>query len=247
LSADTAGRDGSEASGEPGGDRAAAFDAGSDRVAAYIEALFAPEDELLADLRSEIPRRGLPAIHVSPAEGKLLQVLLAAVGARRVLEIGTLGGYSAIRMARALPPGGRLVTLDRDPRAVELARDFAARAGLAGVIEVRSGEAVVSLAAMADAGEAPFDACFIDADKANYPEYLRWARRLVRPGGLVLGDNALWSGRVLDDPPSDADTAAIQRFNRELAGASDFVASIIPIRDGLAVGVLRPAPAGPTS
>ncbi|HEX7120278.1 MAG TPA: O-methyltransferase [Longimicrobiales bacterium] len=203
----------------------------------YVERLFAREDALLRELREEIGRRGLPTIYISAEVGRLLQVLLAAVGARRVLEIGTLGGYSAIWMARALPPGGRVLSLEIEEAHAAVAREFAKRAGLGDVIEVRVGDALESLPAIAEA-ETPFDACFIDADKESYPEYLQWARRLVRPGGLILADNAFWSGRVLEPAPRDEPAAAIQRFNRELAEAEDLVSTVVPVRDGLAVAVV---------
>ena len=185
-------------------------------IDAYIDRLYVQEDAVLADLRRAMRENGLPEIHVSAAEGRFLQVLLRAVRARRVLEIGTLGGYSAIWMARAAK-----------------VRASSARAGLENVIDVRTGNARELLAAMTT---ERFDACFIDADKAGYPEYLAHAQRLVRPGGLVLGDNALWSGKVLDEAVDD-DTRAIQEFNQSLAGP-DFTATILPIRDGLAVAVL---------
>ncbi|HEX7049681.1 MAG TPA: O-methyltransferase [Longimicrobiales bacterium] len=207
-------------------------------LSAYVEDLFAPEDVVLRELREEIQRRGLPTISITAEVGKLLQVLLTAVGARRVLEIGTLGGYSAIWMARALPPEGRVLTLEINERHAELAREFIGRAGLEGVIEVRSGDARVLLAGLADEG-ASFDACFIDADKESYPAYLRWARRLVRPGGLILADNAFWSGRVLETPPPDDGALEVDQFNRELAAAQDLCSTVIPVRDGLAVAVVR--------
>lgn len=208
-------------------------------IDAYIEGLFAPEDDVLVALREAMRERGLPEIYVSPMEGRFLQVLLKAARARSVLEIGTLGGYSAIWMARALPPSGRLVTLELEPARAELAREFIARADLDNVVEVRTGDARELLAEIQE--DASFDACFIDADKAGYPEYLTHAQRLVRPGGLVLGDNALWSGKVVAEAEDD-DTRAIQAFNRRLASA-EFTATILPIRDGLAVAVLPEDPA----
>lgn len=206
---------------------------------AYVRRLFAPEDAVLAELREEVRRRDMPEICISPDEGRLLQVLLTAIGARRVLEIGTLGGYSAIWMARALPPDGRLVTLERKPEHAEVARRFIRRAGLDDVVEVRVGAANDTLEQIAGEHGEPFDAFFIDADKAGYPAYLDWAEALVRPGGLVLGDNAFWSGRVLEEPPEDDDTLAMQRFNRRLADKERFCSTIIPVRDGLAVAVVR--------
>ena len=208
-------------------------------LSGYVRALFAMEDEVLEELRYEIPRRGLPEIHISAEQGRLLQVLLRAAGARRVLEVGTLGGYSAIWMARALAPEGHLVTLEIDPARAELARAFIERAGLTDRVEVRVGDALDAMADM-DASE-PFDAVFIDADKERYPAYLEQALRLLRPGGLVLGDNAFWSGRVLEDDSAEASTLAMRAFNRGLAEHPDLTATIVPMRDGLAVAVYTPA------
>ena len=207
-------------------------------LAGYIQTLFAAEDELLRELRAEIARRGLPEIYISPDQGRLMQVLLAAIGARRVLEIGTLGGYSTLWIARALPDEGRVLTLEIDPDRAAFARDFARRAGLDPVIQVRVG-AALDLIPTITADEPPFDACFIDADKARYPDYLDHALRLVRPGGLILADNTLWAGRVLENPPQSDETRAIQTFNRRLAASDQLLATIIPIRDGLAVAVRR--------
>lgn len=208
-------------------------------LSAYTERLFAAEDDLLRELRAEMKRRGMPEIHVSAEEGRLLQVLLAGIGARRVLEIGTLGGYSALWMARALPADGTIVTLEMQKSYAAVARDFARRAGFEQVIDVRVGRALELLPGIAQK-ESPFDACFIDADKESYPDYLSWARRLVRRGGLILADNVYWSGRVLDEPAADEGTRAIQRFNRELAEAEDLISTILPVRDGLAVAFVGP-------
>ena len=209
-------------------------------LSGYVRGLFAREDEVLETLRYEISRRGLPEIHISAEEGRLLQVLLRAIGARRVLEVGTLGGYSAIWMARALPPEGRLLTLEIDPDRARFAREFAARAGLENVIEVRVGDAAEVLPTL-DAGE-PFDAVFIDADKERYPLYLEGALRLLRPGGLVLGDNAFWSGRVLDEDTEEESTRGMRAFNQRIADHPHLTGTIIPMRDGLAVAVYTPAP-----
>ena len=205
----------------------------------YVEALFAPEDPLLEELREEIGRQGLPEIYISAEVGRALQLLLRAVGARRVLEVGTLGGYSAIWMARALPAGGTLVSLEVDPERAELARRFLHRAGLGAVAEVRVGDARALLPELAAAEPGSFDAVFIDADKEGYVQYLRHARTLVRPGGLILADNAFWSGRVLEEEPESEGTRGVQAFNRALADADGLTATILPVRDGLAVAVVE--------
>ena len=165
----------------------------SDRAGDYIVGLFGAEDQLLATLREEADRTGLPPIAISADEGRLLQVLLTSINARRVIEVGTLGGYSAICMARALPPGGRLLSIEINEQHAAFARKYIERAELADRIEVRVGRALDVLPALD--GER-FDAIFLDADKEPLPTYFEWALRLVRPGGLIIGDNALWGGRV---------------------------------------------------
>src|SRR6185369_16730003 len=175
----------------------------SDRAGEYITALFSAEDEILASLREEADRTGLPPIAISADEGRLLQVLLTAIGARRVLEVGTLGGYSAICMARALPPDGRLTTIEIEPAHAEFAKRYIARAGQGDRVEVRLGRALDVLPALD--GER-FDAIFLDADKEPLPTYFDWGLRLVRPGGLIIADNALWGGRVYEGETDDEKT-----------------------------------------
>jgi predicted O-methyltransferase YrrM len=209
----------------------------SDALDHYVEGLFAREDALLRELRAQISRQQIPAIYISPEVGRLLQVLLRAIGARRVLEIGTLGGYSAIWMARALPPGGRLLSLEVDPERAAFARDFAVRADLDDVIEVRVGDARTIMEELVHAGAGPFDAVFIDADKESYVEYLDRSLELVRPGGLILADNAFRSGRVLDDDPDESVSAVIE-YNRRIATDARLHSTILPVRDGVAVSVV---------
>jgi len=204
----------------------------------YVVDLFAADDDLLIELRAEMQRRDMPDIAIDPEEGRILQVLLAAIGARHVLEIGTLGGYSAIRMARVLPPGGKLITIEREPVHAEVARTFIQRAGLADVVEVRLGDALESLKKLIEEKAGPFDVCFIDADKAGYPSYLSAARQLVRPGGLILGDNAFLGGRVLEAPPDDLGAVAMREFNRAVATDPELTATILPVRDGLLVAAV---------
>ena len=208
----------------------------SDRTGDYISQLFAREDALLADLREEADRCGLPPIAISPDEGRLLQVLLAAVQARRVLEVGTLGGYSAIWMARALPEDGRLLSLEIEAAHAEFARRYVDRAGLSDRVEIRVGRALDVLPSLD--GES-YDAVFLDADKEPLPTYFEWALRLLRPGGLLIADNTLWGGRVLDDAEQDEKTTAVREFNRRMATDPRILGIIVPTHDGVAVGVVK--------
>lgn len=208
----------------------------SDRAGDYIAGLFGAEDELLSSLREEADRTGLPPIAISSDEGRLLQVLLTSIGARRVLEVGTLGGYSAICMARALPPGGKLLSIDIDATHAAFARRYIERAGLADRIDVRVGRALDVLPSLD--GEK-YDAMFLDADKEPLPTYFDWALRLVRPGGLIIGDNALWAGKVYDADETDARTVAVREFNRRMATDPRVLGIIVPTHDGVAVAVVR--------
>jgi predicted O-methyltransferase YrrM len=211
------------------------------RIDDYIQNLFAPQDEALEAAVRESQRAGLPEIHVSPNEGKLLQLLAEMTGARRILEIGTLGGYSAINLARGMSEDGRLISLEIDEHHAEVARQNVERAGLAEKVEIRVGDARELLAKIAESDEGPFDLVFIDADKEGYPEYLEWAIKLSRPGSLILGDNAVWDGRVLD--PQDEWSRAMRRFNQRLADDPRLSAIVLPLLrervDGLAIARVR--------
>ena len=176
-----------------------------------VDALLAPDaalDQALADSRAA----GLPAINVAPNQGKLLQLLAQMVGARRILEIGTLGGYSTIWLARALPPDGELVTLEYDPKHAGVARTNIARAGLAERVEVKVGAGVDLLPTL----KGPFDFTFIDADKASNPEYFLEALRLSRPGSAIVVDNVVRAGAVLRED-GDANVQGIRRMNALIA------------------------------
>jgi len=208
----------------------------ADRAGDYIAGLFSAEDELLASLREEADRTGLPPIAISADEGRLLQVLLHAVNAARVLEVGTLGGYSAICMARALPPDGRLLSIEIEEKHATFARRYIDRAELGDRIEVRVGRALDVLPSLD--GER-FDAIFLDADKEPLPTYFDWALRLVRPGGLIIADNALWGGRVYDGDESDERTRGVREFNRRMATDPRVLGIIVPTHDGVAVAVVR--------
>ncbi|NBE55695.1 O-methyltransferase [Streptomyces boluensis] len=181
-------------------------------VDAYFTELLAPSDDALDEALRASDVAGLPRIAVAPNQGKLLQLLAQIQGARRVLEIGTLGGYSAIWLARALPADGRLVTLEANAAYAEVARANLARAGVAEVVEVRTGTALDSLAALVDEGAEPFDLVFIDADKPNNPHYLEWALRLTRPGSLIIGDNVVREGAVADADTTDPRVRGVRDF-----------------------------------
>ena len=207
----------------------------------YIEKLFAPQDAALEAAMRDSQRAGLPEIQVSPNEGKLLQLLAEMVGARRVLEIGTLGGYSAINLARGMAEEGVLISLEIDERHAEVARKNIERAGLGEKIEIRVGDARELLAELVERDERPFDLVFIDADKEGYPEYLEWSMRLSRPGSLILADNTIRGGSVLD--PRDDSARATRDFNEKVANDPRFSAIVLPLIrervDGLAIARVR--------
>ncbi len=215
----------------------------AERVDRYVEELFVAPDPALTEGRADAAAAGLPEIAVSPNEGKLLHLLARLVRPERILEIGTLGGYSTVWLARALCPGGRLVTLELDAHHAEVARRNLARAGVSGAVEVREGQAAASLRAMIAAGEPPFDVVFVDADKESYPEYLDLAVQLARPGTLLLADNVLRNGRVLDPHHADAHVQGIRTFNARLAAHPRLDSIILPILrnqlDGLSISIVR--------
>jgi predicted O-methyltransferase YrrM len=187
-------------------------------VDAYFTEALVPEDEALTAALKDSDAAGLPQINVAPNQGKLLHLLARVRGARRILEIGTLGGYSTIWLARALPAGGRLVTLEYSPKHAEVARGNLERAGLGEVVEVRVGPAAESLARLAEEDTEPFDFVFIDADKINNPVYLEWSLRLTRPGSVIVCDNVVRGGAVADAESDDPSVRGTRRFI-ELAAA----------------------------
>ncbi len=196
-------------------------------IDAYVEDLFVPPDEALEAALRDSRDAGLPEINVSPNEGRLLQLFAELVGARRILEIGTLGGYSAIHFARALPEEGTLLSLEISERHAAVARANVERAGLADRVEVRVGDARELLAALAENAEGPFDLVFIDADKESYPEYLDWSLRLSRPGSLILADNTIRGGSVLD--PQDGSARATREFNERVARDPRLSGIVLPL------------------
>jgi predicted O-methyltransferase YrrM len=190
----------------------------------YLCDLLVPPDPALDAALADSAAHGLPAINVSPPLGKLLHLLARVRGARTILEVGTLGGYSTIWLARALPPGGRLVTLEADPKHADVARANLDRAGLADTVEVRLGPALETLPGLAADGRGPFDLIFIDADKPSTPDYFAWALKLSRPGSLIVVDNVVRSGAVADPANADANVRGVRRF-LELAAAEPRVAT----------------------
>ena len=178
----------------------------------YIVGALAPSDPALDQALADSKAAGLPAINVAPNQGKLLQLLARMIGARRILEVGTLGGYSTIWLARALPADGRLISLEYSPAHAEVARANLARAGLSDRVEVRLGPALDSLPTLAAEAKQPFDLVFIDADKENNPGYFAWALKLTRPGGLIIVDNVVRGGAVVDAASQDPNVLGIRRM-----------------------------------
>lgn len=210
----------------------------------YISNLVGYEDEALQAATNSLAAAGMPAISVSPNQGKLLQVLALLVNAKNILELGTLAGYSTIWMARALPPEGRLISLEADPKHAEVARKNIARAGLDSKVDIRIGKALDILPELQDEGAGPFDMIFIDADKPPYAEYFQWALRLSRPGTLIVADNVIREGKVLHTPPSDEMVAGVQRFNNMLGATENVTATIVQMvgmkdHDGMALAVVK--------
>ncbi len=192
----------------------------------YLEALLVAPDPA-ADTLQASAQAGLPQHDVSPSQGKLLHVLARAVGARTILEVGTLGGYSTIWLARALPPDGRLITLEAEPTHADVARASVARAGVSNVVELRVGAALETLPQLAAEGRGPFDLIFVDADKANGADYLRWSLELSRCGTLIVADNVVRGGAVADPASADPSVQGVRRFFELLAADPRVTATAI--------------------
>ncbi len=193
----------------------------------YFGDLVAPVDSALEAAWQANREADLPAIEVSRLQGKLLQVLVQMTQARRVLEIGTLGGYSTMWMARGLPHGGRIVTLEFNPRHAEVARKNLENAGLLDRVEIRLGRAVKSLAALQATGAGPFDLIFIDADKPSNPQYLKWALKLGRPGTAIVVDNVVRDGKVTEAASPDADVVGTRRMMELMAAEPRLSATVV--------------------
>lgn len=214
------------------------------KVDDYFGDLLAPEDEAMRDALRANRKAGLPAIGVSRLQGKFLFLLVKIVQARRVLEIGTLGGYSTIWMARALPAGGRIVTLEVDPKHAEVARRNLSAAGVMDRVDLRLGRALDTLPSLQAAGAGPFDLVFIDADKQNNSEYLEWAVKLGRPGTIVVVDNVVREGNVIDAKSRKGDVRGTRRMTELMARHPRLSATALQTvgvkgYDGFALAVLE--------
>src|SRR5438874_4680654 len=183
----------------------------------YLTDLLLPSDPALAAALEASAAAGLPSIQVSPTQGKLLHLLAMSLGARKILELGTLGGYSTIWMARALPAGGRLITLEADAKHAEVARANIAGAGLADIVEIRVGLAMDTLPKLEKEGCGPFDLTFIDADKANNANYFVWALKLSRRGSVIVVDNVVRKGAVIEANSTDANVQGARHLNDVIA------------------------------
>jgi len=209
----------------------------------YIAGLLIPPDAALDGALKASDAAGLPSISVSATQGKLLMLFAKMLNARNVLEIGTLGGYSTIWMARGLAEGGRLITLEYEPKHAQVAQANLERAGLADRVEIRIGRAGDSLPKLVSEGRGPFDLIFIDADKQGYTEYLQWSMKLARRGTVIVADNVVRNGNVTDAESTDEMVQGIRRFNRALAAEKRLSATEIQTvgskgYDGLAVATV---------
>jgi predicted O-methyltransferase YrrM len=200
----------------------------------YVRARTIQEDPFLATLRRAAIDAGLPEIHIAPEQGAFLQILVRLAGAREVIEVGTLGAYSAIWMARGLPPEGRVRTIEVEPAHANFAEHWIARSDVAGKIEVHRGAGLDVLPRFADRSA---DAAFVDADKINYPGYLEHCMRIVRPGGLIACDNAFAFGQLFDEEPEDPGVPHVRAFNDLVPTVPGLRAVIAPFGDGCWVGV----------
>jgi predicted O-methyltransferase YrrM len=210
----------------------------------YISQTVTPSDAALDQALADSKAAGLPPINVAPNQGKLLQLLATMIGARRILEVGTLGGYSTIWLARALPADGRLVSLEFSPEHARVARANLDRAGFSSQVDVRVGAALDSLPDVADDVKEPFDVVFIDADKRNNPHYFDWALKLTRPGGLIIIDNVVRGGAVLKAESDDPDVQGVRQVLERMAAEPRVSATAIQTvgskgHDGLAIALVK--------
>jgi caffeoyl-CoA O-methyltransferase len=214
------------------------FGQGDPALAAWTEAVYRPEDDVLREIRERSTAAGLPPIQVGKMDGLHLEVLTRLSGARKAIEIGTLGGYSGVCLLRGMGTGGFLHTFELDPARADFARRSFERAGLAEQVRVHVGPAAERLRGVEP--EGPFDLVFVDADKVGYPAYLAWAEQHLRVGGVVLADNTFGFGHIHEDRPEGEDPAAmaaLRRFSERLARGGRFRATMLPTGEGLSLGV----------
>lgn len=205
------------------------------RVREYLERVLHPEDAVLREIRERSAREGLPDIQVAKFDGRHLETVARAIGARKIVEIGTLGGYSGVCLARGLAPGGTLHTFEYDPKHARVAQESFTRAGLAGRVTIHVGAAMDELSKIEPDG--PFDLVFVDADKVNYVNYLNWAAKNLRTGGVILADNVFRAAFPPSEGWSVQNVEALDRFNRELSSGATFRTTFIPTVEGLAFAV----------
>jgi predicted O-methyltransferase YrrM len=215
-----------------------------EQVDEYIRKLVGAEDKILKTTEDSIKDANIPPIGVSANQGKFLQVLAKTCNAKKILEIGTLVGYSTIWMARALPQDGKLISLEFEPLHAQVAKNNIERANLSNVVDIRIGRALDLLPLLEANNEGPFDMIFIDADKPPYTEYFQWALKLSRPGTLIVADNVIRDGKVLDPNTKDEMVQGAQRFNDFLAQSREVTATIIQtvgskMHDGMALAVVN--------
>lgn len=207
----------------------------NDRLSEYVTKLFATEDEALQRTWADTQKKGLPTINVKPEEGRFLQFIVRACGAQKAVEMGTLGGYSGIWIARGLAPGGKLITLEKESYRAEIARGHFALAGLSDKVDVRVGNAHELLGKLED--EGPFDFVFIDAEKTGYLSYFDWALQNTSKGAIIAAHNAFRGGSVLVESSNDESTESIRAFNQRVAENPHLISTIYPAGDGMVVAV----------
>ncbi len=215
-----------------------------EKVDAYISNLFIAPDESLAATEKSIIDENIPQISISPNQGKFLHILAKVCNAKKILELGTLGGYSTIWFGRALPAGGKLITLEYSPHHAAVAQKNIERAGLGDKVEIRVGKALDTLPVLETEGAGPFDMIFIDADKQPYAEYFEWALKLSRPGTLIIADNVIRDAKVLDPNSTDEMVIGVQRLNNLLSKTTSVTATILQTvgvkeHDGMAIIVVN--------
>jgi caffeoyl-CoA O-methyltransferase len=206
-----------------------------DKASDYITKVFVPQDKILEQILEDIPKKGLPAIAIRAEEGRYLQFLTRSCGAKKAIEIGTLGGYSGTWIARGLVDGGKLITLEKESKHADVARENFVKAGVADRVEIKVGDAHDTLKTLTK--DAPFDFIFIDAEKTGYKNYFDWAVENVRVNGIIAAHNALRRGTIVDPSNNETDTVATRAFNEYVAKHPRVISTIFPGGDGMVVAV----------